>query len=65
MIRMGPLNGGRQGVVVEVEDSGPGIANFEQILAGDYVSETGMGLGLVGSKRLMDEFSVQSGPGKW
>jgi serine/threonine-protein kinase RsbT len=48
----------RQGVEVVASDEGPGIANIEQILAGGYRSATGMGLGLVGSKRLMDHFAV-------
>lgn len=46
---------------VEVSDSGPGIPNLEQIFAGQYKSETGMGMGIIGTKRLMDEFDIQSG----
>lgn len=45
---------------VMVTDSGPGIPNLEQILAGRYKSETGMGMGILGTKRLMDEFAIES-----
>jgi signal transduction histidine kinase/CheY-like chemotaxis protein len=45
---------------VRVTDSGAGIPNLDQVLAGRYRSETGMGLGLVGTRRLMDGFSITS-----
>ena len=51
---------GRKGVKVTATDSGPGISNLDEILSGGYVSKTGMGLGLLGTKRLMDQFDVQS-----
>jgi serine/threonine-protein kinase RsbT len=51
---------GRQGMKITATDSGPGISNLDEILAGDYVSKTGMGLGLRGTKRLMDQFDVES-----
>ena len=41
-----------------------GIANLEEILEGRYRSQTGMGLGLVGTRRLMDQFNIASAPGK-
>jgi signal transduction histidine kinase/CheY-like chemotaxis protein len=47
-----------------VNDEGPGIANVKQILRGEYVSETGMGVGLLGAKRLMDDFRIETKPGK-
>ena len=46
--------------VSSISDSGPGIRNLEQIMAGEYNSATGMGLGLIGAKRLMDFFHVDS-----
>ncbi|HVY71089.1 MAG TPA: ATP-binding protein [Verrucomicrobiae bacterium] len=49
-----------QFLLVRVTDHGPGIARLKAILAGEYVSETGMGVGLIGSKRLMDEFQIES-----
>lgn len=41
-----------------VIDQGGGIPNLTAILNGDYVSHTGMGLGLIGAKRLMDDFDI-------
>jgi signal transduction histidine kinase len=48
---------------VEVSDKGPGIGDPDRILGGSYESQTGMGIGLSGSRRLMDHFHVQSAPG--
>ena len=45
-----------QRVEILVSDSGPGISNLEDILDGRYKSDTGMGMGILGTKRLMDEF---------
>lgn len=52
------------GIVIIFTDRGMGIINLEEILAGDYKSKTGMGVGLVGSQRLMDDFNIQSEIGK-
>jgi signal transduction histidine kinase len=49
---------------VNVTDKGPGIRELEAILHGRYVSSTGMGLGILGARRLMDSFSIQSEPGE-
>lgn len=49
-----------QQLEITVADSGPGIPNLEQIMAGRYRSETGMGMGIVGTKRLMDEFNIKT-----
>ncbi|HLL89535.1 MAG TPA: ATP-binding protein, partial [Tepidisphaeraceae bacterium] len=51
---------GRQVLVVRVQDKGPGIADVSAVLEGRYKSTTGMGLGIVGAKRLNDEFDLQS-----
>ena len=51
-----------QVLTVAVADKGPGIARLEEVLAGAYRSETGMGLGIIGARRLMDHFTVDSGP---
>src|ERR1051326_3537474 len=48
---------------ISVSDKGGGIANVQEILDGKYVSRSGMGLGLIGAKRLMDLFSIDSAPG--
>ena len=53
-----------QRFVVRICDQGPGIANLQTILDGQYRSTSGMGLGLVGARRLMDTFSIDSKPGK-
>lgn len=45
---------------ITVSDSGSGIANLNSILDGHYTSSTGMGLGLVGTRRLMDCFEIES-----
>jgi signal transduction histidine kinase/CheY-like chemotaxis protein len=51
-----------QRLIVRVTDQGPGIRNLEDVLAGRYQSGTGMGMGLVGARRLMDGFSIQTSP---
>ena len=43
-----------------IYDKGSGIANLPTILEGQYNSTTGMGLGILGSKKLMDKFSIES-----
>ena len=48
---------------IHVQDRGPGISNLQNILDGGYRSETGMGLGIVGTRRLMDHFVIRSAPG--
>jgi signal transduction histidine kinase/CheY-like chemotaxis protein len=45
---------------ISVADKGRGIADINRILDGKYVSPTGMGLGIIGAKRLMDIFSVET-----
>ena len=51
-------------LLVRVSDEGPGIANLSSILAGQYRSTTGMGLGIMGTRRLMDAFDIESAPGR-
>jgi RNA polymerase sigma factor (sigma-70 family) len=50
----------RQGVTVVARDSGPGIPDLEQALQDGHSGYGGMGLGLPGSRRLMDEFEITS-----
>jgi signal transduction histidine kinase/ActR/RegA family two-component response regulator len=52
-----------QVLIIRIEDHGPGIADIDAILAGQYKSPTGMGMGLLGAQRLMDRFTVDTGPG--
>jgi anti-sigma regulatory factor (Ser/Thr protein kinase) len=49
-----------RGVRVVARDAGPGIADVEQALTDGYSTYHGLGLGLPGARRLMDEFSVMS-----
>ena len=49
--------------LIRVADRGPGIADLQAILDGRYISPTGMGVGLVGARRLMDRFQIESAPG--
>lgn len=50
--------------IVKVTDTGPGIRDLDAILEGRYHSSTGMGLGIIGARRLMDQFQIESTPGK-
>lgn len=56
--------GGRPALVIRVSDKGKGIEKLEEILCGAYKSKTGMGLGIVGAKRLMDDFQIDASPGR-
>ncbi len=49
---------------IVVSDQGRGISNVDEILEGRYRSATGMGLGMMGAQRLMDQFLVETAPGK-
>jgi serine/threonine-protein kinase RsbT len=49
-------------VTVRAVDLGPGIRDLEQILAGRYRSRTGLGLGILGVKRLSKDIDIQTGP---
>jgi signal transduction histidine kinase/CheY-like chemotaxis protein len=55
--------GKTQVMAITISDTGPGIDNLSEIFEGRYRSTTGMGLGIVGTKRLMDNFEISSGPG--
>lgn len=52
--------GQRRGIAVVARDRGPGIANIQQAMQDGYSTSRGLGLGLPGSKRLMDEFDITS-----
>ena len=48
---------------ISVVDKGGGIPHLDQVLAGSYQSSTGMGMGILGTKRLMDSFSIETASG--
>ena len=52
------------GLELVVEDQGPGIADIEQAMQPGYTTGKGLGLGLPGAKRLMDEMEIESEVGK-
>lgn len=54
----------KQGIRLTFEDRGPGIPNIDQAMRDGFTSAGGMGLGLGGSKRLMDEFTIDSTHGQ-
>jgi len=54
---------GRDGVEVVAVDEGPGIANVELAMQDGYTTGNGLGLGLPGTRRLVDAFDLQTVPG--
>jgi anti-sigma regulatory factor (Ser/Thr protein kinase) len=50
-------------LLIRVTDKGPGIPHLNDVLEGRYRSKTGMGMGLVGARRLMDQCEVRTGTG--
>jgi serine/threonine-protein kinase RsbT len=62
-ISMSPLmDGRRRGLRVVARDEGPGIRDVGKALEHGYTSRQGLGLGLSGARRLMDDFDIVSGP---
>ena len=57
-------DGARKGVRLTFEDHGPGIADIALALTDGYSTANGMGLGLSGSRRLVNEFDLWSQPGE-
>jgi serine/threonine-protein kinase RsbT len=53
-------DGHRSGIRILFEDQGPGIADIPRALAGGYTTARSMGLGLSGSRRLVDDFELES-----
>ena len=53
---------GREGIRVIARDQGPGIEDIERALQDGYTSGGGLGLGLPGARRLVDEFGIESAP---
>ena len=55
---------GRRGLRLTFEDEGPGIADVEQAMRDGFTTGGGLGLGLSGARRLSNDFSIESQPGK-
>jgi serine/threonine-protein kinase RsbT len=56
--------GTKRGVQLSFEDEGPGIPDIQRAMTNGWTSGTGLGLGLPGAKRLVNEFEIQSTPGR-
>lgn len=54
----------KTGLQIICQDQGPGIENLDQVMRNDHAAAQGVGMGLSGTKRLMDEFEVKSQVGK-
>jgi len=54
---------GRQGIEVVASDDGPGIADVELAMQDGYTTGNGLGLGLPGTRRLVDDFELETAPG--
>ena len=55
---------GREGIQVIASDDGPGIVDVDLALQDGYTSGGGLGLGLPGARRLVDDFSIETAPGR-
>ena len=58
------VDGSRRGLRVAFEDQGPGIPDIEKALTDHYTTGTGLGLGLGGARRLVNEFDISSRVGE-
>ena len=54
---------GRRGIRVVARDEGPGIVDLDRALTDGYTTGGGLGLGLPGARRLVDDFDIQTAPG--
>jgi serine/threonine-protein kinase RsbT len=57
-------SGKKVGLDLEFVDHGPGIADLNRALAGGFSTSKSLGLGLSGTKRLVDEFAIDTAPGR-
>jgi len=48
-------------MIIRAADRGPGISNLAHVLSGEYRSKTGLGRGIIGTKRLADHFDITTG----
>jgi len=63
-MELATLNGPRTGIRLTFEDKGPGIADIDLALRDGFTTGAGLGLGLGGAKRLVNEFEVKSRVGE-
>ena len=63
-LQLESLNGPRTGVRLTFTDQGPGILDIELAMRDGFTTGTGLGLGLGGAKRLVNEFEIQSTVGR-
>lgn len=56
--------GGKSGLKIIASDEGPGIEDIRRVMEDGYTTSGGLGAGLPGVKRLMDEFDIDSIPGE-
>ncbi len=54
----------RRGITIIARDEGPGIANLDDAMRDGFSTTRSLGLGLPGARRLMDDFAIESTPGK-
>lgn len=64
MLHLHTLNGPRAGLRLVFEDKGPGIPDITLALRDGFTTGSGLGLGLGGAKRLVNEFDISSHPGE-
>ena len=57
-------NQAQQGIQVIARDAGPGIGDIPQAMQDGFTTAKGLGIGLPGTRRLMDEFDIVSRPGQ-
>lgn len=57
------FEGGKVGLLVDATDSGPGINDLRQVMEDGFSTSGGLGAGLPGVRRLMDDFVIDSSPG--
>lgn len=57
-------SGGRKGIRIVARDSGPGIADIQDAMSDGFSTGNSLGLGLPGTKRIVDEFEIASVPGE-
>jgi serine/threonine-protein kinase RsbT len=57
-------NGVKRGIIIVARDQGPGVADINLAMQSGYSTSGGLGLGLPGVRRIMDEFDIASAPGR-